>query len=348
MTEPRFNSVNTLPNDTDNQIAGSNSNVSQTEYGLVKVGSIIYAATANGVIQINQDGSYNQTIVSGFVGVGIVVNPVNGHLLVSDDNTSVYDVNPIAKTFSVFASGLSAPDGLTITPDGSTLYEADFYSGSIYAFSTSTKAKTLVASGLSLADGISLGYGSIANKLFVNCGTGKVYQIDLANNSAVTLIASGGSRGDFVVPDPNGTLLLTQTDKILRLTAPPPGGRFDMAKTTLTLTSSKNPSQSGDSVTFTAHVVAQGTSAIPTGTVTFTQGTDAVPVQTVQLDATGTATYTTTFYIGSSAGASTIADMTIGAQYSGDSADYSSSASITQEVVRQASEPGPGGPRPPR
>jgi len=226
VTEPRFNAVNILPNDTDNQIAGSNTGVSYMEYGLVKVGSITYAATTSGVIQINQDGSYKQTIVSGIVSVGIVVNPVNGHLLVSDDNSLVYDIDPIAKTHSFFASGLNGPDGLTITADGSTLYEADFYSGNIYAFDTSTKAKTLVASGLNLADGISLGYGSIANKLFVNCGTGNVYQIDIVNNNAVTLIASGGSRGDFVVPDANGTLLLTQTDRILRLTAPPPGGSF--------------------------------------------------------------------------------------------------------------------------
>ncbi|MEP6755633.1 MAG: PEP-CTERM sorting domain-containing protein, partial [Chthonomonadales bacterium] len=42
--------------------------------------------------------------------------------------------------------------------------------------------------------------------------------------SASTLIASGGSRGDFVAVDPNGTLLLTQIDRIQRLTAPQGGG----------------------------------------------------------------------------------------------------------------------------
>jgi len=36
-----------------------------------------------------------------------------------------------------------------------------------------------------------------------------------------SVIATGGSRGDFVVVDPNNdSLLLTQTDRVLRLTAP--------------------------------------------------------------------------------------------------------------------------------
>jgi hypothetical protein len=42
--------------------------------------------------------------------------------------------------------------------------------------------------------------------------------IDLTT-SALTMIGMGGSRGDFVTVDPtNDTLLITQTDRILRLT----------------------------------------------------------------------------------------------------------------------------------
>jgi hypothetical protein len=40
-----------------------------------------------------------------------------------------------------------------------------------------------------------------------------------------TVIANSGSRGDFVKVDPNGTLLVTQGDSIVRLTAPA-GGSF--------------------------------------------------------------------------------------------------------------------------
>jgi hypothetical protein len=54
---------------------------------------------------------------------------------------------------------------------------------------------------------------------------GNLFEIDLATK-AQTLIGSGGSRGDFARADPyNGSMLLTQTDSVLRLT-PPPGGGF--------------------------------------------------------------------------------------------------------------------------
>ena len=76
------------------------------------------------------------------------------------------------------------------------------------------------------ADGTAIGQsGSIAGDLFVNTNDGHVIEID-TTTLAQTIIASGGSRGDFVTVDPNGTLLLTQTDDILRLT--PINGSFNV------------------------------------------------------------------------------------------------------------------------
>ena len=58
--------------------------------------------------------------------------------------------------------------------------------------------------------------------IFVNTNGGTVVEVNLATK-VQTLIASGGSRGDFVTVDPsNNTLLLTQSDRILRLS----GGNF--------------------------------------------------------------------------------------------------------------------------
>ena len=58
----------------------------------------------------------------------------------------------------------------------------------------------------------------MAGDLFVNTNGGTVVEANLAT-AAQTVIASGGSRGDWVTVDPsNGTLLLTQTDRIMRLT----------------------------------------------------------------------------------------------------------------------------------
>ncbi len=57
------------------------------------------------------------------------------------------------------------------------------------------------------------------------------------------------------------------------------------------LTSSLNPSTFGQSVTFTAAVALGGTTAVATGTITFTDGTTTLG--TVTLNAQGVATYTT-------------------------------------------------------
>lgn len=105
---------------------------------------------------------------------------------------------------------------------------------------------------------------------------------------------------------------------------------------TVQLTSSGNPSRTGQSVTFTATVIAGGTTAqasqpaaAPTGTVTFADG--AILLATLPLAADGTARYTTADL---GAGRHVIA-----ASYSGDADNAPASATIVQQVEAQASEP---------
>jgi hypothetical protein len=84
-------------------------------------------------------------------------------------------------------------------------------------------------------DGTALGAGTLAGNIFVNTNAGTVVEVNLTT-LARTLIATGGTRGDFVTVDPtNGTLLLTQTNQIFRLTAPP-GGSFGAVPEPQTLT----------------------------------------------------------------------------------------------------------------
>jgi hypothetical protein len=101
------------------------------------------------------------------------------------------------------------------------------------------------------------------------------------------------------------------------------------------LTSSGSPSRPGQTVTFTATVVAGGAAAqtsqiaaVPTGTVAFADG--ATPLATVPLAADGTARYATAL----SAGRHVIA-----ASYSGDAGTAPASAAIVQQVEMQGSEP---------
>ena len=92
---------------------------------------------------------------------------------------------------------------------------------------------------------------------------------------------------------------------------------------TTTLTSSKNPSNAGDSVTFTAHVAAANSSPTPGGTVTFTDGSTSLG--TVTLNGTQDAALTTAAL---GAGSHVIT-----ATYNGDPNFATSALSLTQVVI---------------
>src|SRR5439155_1392152 len=100
--------------------------------------------------------------------------------------------------------------------------------------------------------------------------------------------------------------------------------------TTTQLTSSVNPSQSNQSVTFTATVSGSGAPAAagtPSGTVTFFDGTTALA--TVALDANGQAAYSTSSL--------SIGSHNVTATYSGDAAFRTSTSSVLSQSVGQAS-----------
>ncbi|HEV2471431.1 MAG TPA: hypothetical protein VGS41_02120, partial [Chthonomonadales bacterium] len=183
------------------------------------------------IVQLNANGSWLQDIVDITDPVGIVANPFTGHLYVSGNSTGeIYDVDPIGKSAVVWLTGLNGPDGMALSADGGTLYVAYHSGADVVGFSTSTGAIVWDYSELNPgvpltgADGVSLGSGAIFGRLYVNTNSGSVFEVTLATGAS-TLIASGGTRGDFAQPDPNGTLLLTQKASVSRLT-PPSGGWF--------------------------------------------------------------------------------------------------------------------------
>jgi hypothetical protein len=222
--------VRLFPSNSDGQVAGpvvQNYGLGNAD-GMAQVGNAIYVAQQlrGAIVQLNPDGTWKRDVATGLTfPTGIAANPANGHLIVSTASTvnKVFDVNP--------TTGTSVPiinaelDGLTISPDGSKLYAAS-ENGHLVGYELAT-GKQIFDSGFipGQIDGASLGTGILAGNIFVNTNFGTVVEVNLATGLQ-TLIAAGGSRGDFVTVDPtNGSLLLTQTDSILRLT-PPPGGGF--------------------------------------------------------------------------------------------------------------------------
>ena len=213
--------------DTDNQhFAGAvlSTDTFAGPAGIAHIGNNYYEAIqfSGQVIQIDGNtGNFVANVASIGGATGLVANPVNGHLFVSNVN-QVFDLNPADGSVTVFAN---IPfDGMAITPDGKTLYGAASAYGQIFGYDTTTGlqvyASSIIPGGI---DGSALGTGTLAGNMFVNTNSGTLVELNLTTN-VQTLIASGGSRGDFVEVDPNGSLLLTQTDSVLRLTAPTGGG----------------------------------------------------------------------------------------------------------------------------
>ena len=198
--------------------------------GLAQVGNTIYMTrqTQGDVVALHPDGSFDRVVIAGLAPyvTGIAANPANGHLFVTTLGVNaVYDIDPVAGTKSLFAS-LSA-DGVTISPDGKTVYaveQRDDALGRVIGFDTATHAKVFdsgpIGGMFGEVDGVALGIKKLAGQLFVNTHNGEVYSIDLATRLQ-TLIADGGSRGDFLTVNPeDGSILVTQSDSLLRLTGP--------------------------------------------------------------------------------------------------------------------------------
>jgi hypothetical protein len=229
--------------DTDNQLYSGASKVGgyNLPAGLANDGGRMYMAeqgTGN-IYQLNNNGTVNHLVTNIGGGVtGLAVNPTNGHLFVSiPPFGDVFDVNPSDGSFQDYSAthgnaGRTA-DALTFSPDGKTLYAA-LYNNGIAAYDVASGSQTFYSSvsGIDAGiDGMVLGTGKLAGFIYANTNFGLLLQIKLSDGSQ-TVIASGGSRGDFVEVDPtNGTLLLTQTDSILRLT--PPSGVPEPATFTL-------------------------------------------------------------------------------------------------------------------
>jgi hypothetical protein len=220
--------------DTDGQDAGS---VPTQTYGagnardIVTIGGKNYMGQDDGsnrIVQVNDDGTFNQVIVSGLTGhsFGMVADPANGHVfdsieVVPKTKSEIVDVDPNAHTWKKFVTN-GLMDGITISADGSTLYAARRTDSHIVGFDTTT-GKLVFDSGFVAGgpDGTTVGTGLYTQFLIVNCNDGTVVAINL-NTKKQAVVASGGSRGDFARTDyRNGSFLVSQTAEVDRISFPP-------------------------------------------------------------------------------------------------------------------------------
>jgi hypothetical protein len=214
--------VRVFASDTDNQLASAGvvggTYGTSNGVGLASLAGQIYLTqqSAGLVTKVTNTGSFIQNIASIAFATGIAADSLHNVLYVSNGSGTISKVTPTG-TVSTFVNTFGGVDGLTVSADNSKLFAE--VGGHIVGFNTSNGSQFfdsgLIGGG---PDGAAIGLsGTIAGLLFVNTNDGHLIEID-PNTLVQTVIFSGGSRGDFVTVDPNGTLLITQTDSILRLT----------------------------------------------------------------------------------------------------------------------------------
>ena len=155
--------------------------------------------------------------------LGLWGDPTSG-LLFAASNSGVATINPLTGAFNVLMPGVF-PDGVTVSPDGSTLYVEN--GGAIQSFNAHTGAfeHTYLTGHGPDGTGVIVG-GLFGGDVVVNNNAGTVGLLDPTKVDGdplqYAIIASGGTRGDFVSPDrSNGTLFLSEINDVSRLSCGP-------------------------------------------------------------------------------------------------------------------------------
>jgi hypothetical protein len=220
---------NFLVNDVNGQTfnpATQTSPLTSTGYGMAitNSGGTLYTGNndAGSVLQkLNSDGTFNSTVAttpaSGVAGHGITTNPTNGNIVASAFN-GIWSINLGTGVATQIVSTTANIDGVSMSADGQIVYGA-INDNQIVGWNINTHAVVFSSQILNQPDGTGViaGSGLFAGDIVSNNNDGTVWLIDHITGNAVE-IASNGTRGDYVgVDGTNGSLFLTQTNEVLRL-----------------------------------------------------------------------------------------------------------------------------------
>jgi hypothetical protein len=177
---------------------------------------------------------------------GLIGDPLTSDLFVST-SCGVYRVqDPMSSSPAVteFSSVTDYFDGIAITSDGQEIWATDPAHDEVLAFNRSgavvqTIADTHGPDGISLVSANVVAGGiDLSNNVFINNNDGTLLRVDTNSMNAVSIVASGGSRGDFSTVGPDGCLYATQSDRIVKFapciflrTSPVVGGGIDCSLT---------------------------------------------------------------------------------------------------------------------
>jgi hypothetical protein len=152
----------------------------------------------------------------------VVADPLSSDVYVSTDS-GIFRVQDPTGTPSVTPFAPGNIDGMTFSDDGQQLYGAAS-NGHVVGFDRAGTNDFDVDIGHP-GDGIALAAPDttingtdISGNLFVNSNDGTIEMIAVHDANAVSVVASGGTRGDFMTVGPGGCLFATQLATVEKLT----------------------------------------------------------------------------------------------------------------------------------
>ena len=187
-------------------------------------------ATSLGVIEFDPSAlTLTRNVAPSTQPRGITTDPLTGDLYFDEAPGAIWHVQgPAGATPGVTkfsTTGSAAYDGMAFTADGSRLYVADYNAQHILGFDR-TGAVVLDANLVGHhPDGIAIalpntvvGGVDVSNNVFVNSNDGTIERIDVNSpGNPVTVVASGGTRGDFATVGPDGCFYASQSDRVVKL-----------------------------------------------------------------------------------------------------------------------------------
>lgn len=195
-------------------------------HGLAVVNGVYYGtSTASKAVVSFDPGTLALTqthIPIPCAGLGLVGDPQTGNILV--DTTCGIDLiqNPTSGTPTVtkFSGSKDELDGIALSPDGLQIWVADETTRQVLVLDRSANLLTAVPDpqgpdGMVFAtDHTTLGGVDVSNNVFVNNQNGTIIRIDTNDNFQVSVVASGGTRGDYAIAGPDGCFYVTQSTQV--------------------------------------------------------------------------------------------------------------------------------------
>lgn len=172
--------------------------------------SSIVIPDCGGAMDIKPDNVTGDLYASSFCGVWRIQNPTSA-------SPTVTLVSPTQDFF----------DGIDVSPDGQHVWGSDYSYSTIVEMDAVTgaqQASIFVGSQVTGPDGIAVAPAdtvvngvNVSGNVFVNDNDGTVLRIDTNNGDALSIVASGGTRGDLALVGPDGCFYVTQSDRVEKL-----------------------------------------------------------------------------------------------------------------------------------